>query len=229
MAERRPGDVYPRCGTSPGEGGRTSSVIRKTDPWRGLCINHYIRWVGIVIPGGGVSFPLGEGPLRLRRQCVQSLGEALGYGGGGALWEAHHSVRGVTRILAWRVPVHRGARPFSFPSGRVLGEDTAVGWEVQWGWREGVGGWQGRRRGEAARGGVLSLEREARTRESRVAWRVHRGARPLLLSVRSSPWRGHSGWLGGAVVKARIVGVRGWEGGGARCCVTHVEGHRPYL
>jgi len=139
------------------------------------------------------------------------------------LWEAHHSVRGITRILAWRVPVHRGARPFSFPSGRVLGEDTAVGWEVQWGWREGVGGWQGRRRGEAARGGVLSLEREARTRESRVAWRVLRGARPILLSVRSSPWRGHGGWLGGAVRMARGGGwvageaARGGGEGGRRC------------
>ena len=81
-------------------------------------------------------------------RCVQSLGGALGYGGG-ASWGAHYSVRGITKILAWRVPVHRGARPFSFPSGRVLGEDTAVGWEVQWGWREGVeggrGGGEGRR------------------------------------------------------------------------------------
>ena len=220
MAERRPGDVYPRCGTSPGEGGRTSSVIRKTDPWRGLCINHYIRWVGIVIPGGGVSFPLGEGPLRLRRQCVQSLGEALGYGGGAPCGRhtipcegSRGSSHGVSRCIAARVPspfrpveslartrrlVGRcsgdGARgwvggrgggegrrrgeacfllnakreqekvewrgecfaaraPFSFPSGRVLGEDTAVGWGARCGWREGVGGWQGRRRGEAARGG----------------------------------------------------------------------------
>ena len=89
--------------------------------------------------GGGGCVPAGK-PVRfwtVSRRPWRGSAEVVkavrpkpwrgsGVRGGGRL-VAHHSVRGITRILAWRVPVHRGARPFSFPSGRVLGEDTAVG------------------------------------------------------------------------------------------------------